>query len=68
MANEGNFSDRYRKAVQDEEMRKQQQRDGESGELQAEYRRMIDETSPTTKIASFIFWGAILYVLYWIIS
>jgi len=68
MANEGNFSDRYRKAAQDEEVRKQRQRDGESGEIQAEYRHMIDETSPTTKIASFILWGAILYVLYWIIS
>ena len=67
MASDDKFSERYRKATQDEEDRKQRERDGEFGELQTEYRRMIDETSPITKIASFVLWGAILLALYWFI-
>lgn len=67
MTSGDNFVDRYKQAAKVEQERKQKQRDGDFGEDQAEHRRMIDETTLPTKIASFILWGVVLLVLFWLI-
>ena len=60
------FSGRYKKAVAEEENRKQREREGEFGESRAVYRRTLDETPFVTKVASFGLWALILFGLYWL--
>jgi len=59
------FRERFNEAKAEEEARKQGQGNGEAGSFQKEYRTMLDQTSPTTKIFSFILWGGVILLLLW---
>jgi hypothetical protein len=66
MSNDEKLADRYRRAKQEEERRKQGERDGEHGEYRKQYRETLDDTPTSAKIISFAIWGGILLLLFWI--